>query len=113
MNRKRHRDKFNAGKSKQVPYRHGEAWHERHNRRKKVALMQRSTVEEWCGKNKFTIRINNQGHHWIILNPNNKSIQWWPSSGKLVIGSFWNQGVHVHDIYQLIDILGKCKEDTV
>ena len=112
-NRKRHRDKYQAGKSKLVPYRNGEAWQQRHNRRKEEALSKRETVEGWCKRNKFTIRINNNGHHWIMMNPNNKSIQWWPSSGKLVIGNQWLQGIHVHDIYQLIDILARCKEDTI
>jgi len=113
MNRKRKRDKYYVGKSKTVPFRKNENWRERHDRRKEAALTQRETVEGWCRRNKFTIQITNNGHHWQMRNPNNKSIQWWPSSGKLVIGSFWNKGVHVHDIYQLIDILVRCKEDTV
>lgn len=112
MNRKRFRDKHQVGKSKAVPYHHGEQWKERHNRRKEVALENKGVIETWCKKNKFTIRITNVGHHWIVRNPNNKSIQWFPSSGKLVIGNQWKEGIHVHDIYQFIEILKLCKEEV-
>lgn len=109
--RKRFRDKFNIGRSGSVPYKPGEHWTERHSRRKAEALKRQQEVEGWCEKNGWSLRINNEGHHWIFITSQRKMIEWFPSSGKLVIGKQWKQGFHVHDVDQLFEVLKVCLEN--
>lgn len=113
MKRKRYSDVHYVGRSKRVPFIKEENWRSRHARRKAAALQEKDKVKIWCTENSFTMEVKNNGDHWIFLNPNRKSIQWFPSSGKLVIGEKWKQGIHVYDTVQLIEILKVCKEDKV
>lgn len=108
---KRYKDVHSAGKSKIVPLKKNEHWKDRHNRRKEVALRKKQIVQDWCNHNKFVMDVKNDGHHWLFRTPNNKSVQWFPSTGKLIIGEQWKQGIHLHDIYQLIEVLSICKKN--
>lgn len=103
--RKRFKDKFNVGKSSTVPYIESEGWKERHERRKSVAAQRMGEVNVWCQKHKWKFRVANNGHHWIFTTHESKMIEWFPSSGKLVIGKNWRNGFHVHDVQQLIELL--------
>lgn len=111
MRRKRYQDVHSAGKSRVVPRLKNEDWKARHVRRKETALQNKAVVEQWCKSNGFRMDIKNGNEHWLFRTPSSKSVEWFPSTGKLIIGKNWKQGIHVHDVYQLMDILKVCKED--
>jgi hypothetical protein len=103
--RTRNPDKYNLGRSSLVPFVESEGWQQRHARRKDNALQNKEEVEAWCTKNKWKLNIKNNGHHWIFYTHQNKMIEWFPSSGKLVIGKNWSSGIHCHDYKQLLKTL--------
>lgn len=105
------RDRYRLGKSDTVPYISNESWNERHQRRKDAALERKAEVDTWCRKNKWTIRIANNGHHWIFKTVKLKMVEWFPSSGKLVIGKQWRKGIHIHDVDQLLLVLEICVDE--
>lgn len=103
--RKRFRnpDRYRIGKSSLVPYISNESWKERHQRRKRHALENKGKVEVWCQKHRWRMYINNEGHHWLFYTNEGKQVEWWPSSGKLVIGKQYTKAFHVHDYKQLLE----------
>lgn len=103
--RTRNPDKYVIGRSSLVPYVESESWKERHRRRMKAALAEKNEVQRWCANHRWRLHINNNGHHWVFITHQNKFIEWWPSSGKLVIGKQWNKGIHCHDYKQLLKTL--------
>lgn len=103
--RKRNPDKYKLGRSSIVPYIASESWETRHRRRKDKALLGQPKVEKWCAVHKWRLRINNNGHHWIFNTHQGKMIEWFPSTGKLVVGKSWKQGIHCHDVEQLLETL--------
>lgn len=112
-NRSRNPDKYKKGRSSLVPYIESESWKERYQRRMKHALQNKQKVENWCGKNKWKMFINNEGHHWVFFTNERKIIEWWPSSGKLIIGKQWKQGVHCHDYIQLLEVFTIAQKTSV
>lgn len=111
--RRRYLDKYKMGKSSTVPYLANESWSDRHRRRKEAALERQKEVERWCAKVCWKLYVKNGGHHWIFYTQQRKTIEWFPSSGKLAIGKRWNQAIHVHDIDQLLDVLSVCVEEEI
>lgn len=110
---KRNPDKYKAGKSSLVPYIASEAWQERHSRRKEAALEHEHTMQVWCRAHGWFMSIKNNGHHWIFkthVKPYKEiMIEWFPSSGKLVIGKQWQKGIHCHDYKQLLEVFKEVK----
>lgn len=95
------------GKPVIVKRRRGEPPLERHRRRKKENLKVAEVAREWAEKNGLSLSITNQGHHWSFyefdaIEGDPQLFEWWPSSAKMVVKKNYKQGVHVHDIYQLI-----------
>lgn len=103
--RTRNPDKYIIGRSSTVPYIESENWKTRHYRRMVVALGNKGKVEAWCKIQKWIMRVSNNGHHWIFRTHQGKTIEWWPSSGKLAIGKKWTEGIHCHDCEQLLEVL--------
>ena len=102
--RSRNPDKYKKGRSSLVPYIESESWKTRHQRRMKHALENKDKVELWCQKHKWKMYVNNEGHHWLFFSSIGKMVEWWPSSGKLVIGKQYKKGIHCHDYKQLLEI---------
>jgi hypothetical protein len=94
-----------AGKSRIVPYRHGEDFRTRHARRLNANIEQEAAVRRWCQQRGLTLRITNEGHHWQIAGGAFLA-EWWPSSAKLVIGKRWLEGIHCHDYKQALKVIG-------
>lgn len=103
--RRRMPDKYKLGPSSMVPFVDSESWQERHARRKNEALKHVEEVRSWCNNHHWSFTVNNNGHHWIFITQRKKMIQWWPSSGKFVIGKFYEKGFHCHDYLQLLEAL--------
>jgi hypothetical protein len=97
-------DRVRAGRSRIVPYRNGETFKARHERRLYANLEQEAKVREWCRQRGLTLRITNNGHHWQFANSSFLA-EWWPSSAKLVIGKSWQHGIHCHDYKQALDVI--------
>ena len=110
----KYRDRRNAGRSAFVPYRPGESWKDRHQRRLRHALRGdiQKAVAKWCDRYSVHLEIKNDGQHWI-MNPSGWPLrpdgscplhfaQWWPSSAKLIPACMWSEGVHCHDTEQVL-----------
>ncbi len=79
----------------------------RHERRLHMNLRHRTTVQKWCEKNGFQLRITNNGHHWQ-LTKGQFLAEWWPSSAKLVINKKWYGGTHCHDFQQTLKTISNA-----
>jgi len=77
---------------------------ERHYRRLDSNLSAREEMEWFCHKHNIKFRVRNDGHHWQFKK-NDKLIEWWPSSAKLVVFQQWDRGVHVFDWQQVQRLL--------
>lgn len=95
--RKRFRDKCQAGASAVIRYIEGEGWSRRHRRRLQHNLSAEEIMREWCQQRGIKLQINNDGHHWLFSLPNWITVEWWPSSAKLVVNRDYRNGIHVHD----------------
>lgn len=100
--RHRYDDRRSAGSSKIVPFQSGEQSSDRHERRLSTNLSYRDEVKAFCQQHSISLRINNGGHHWILVKEKNR-LEWWPSSAKMVWNQQWSKGIHVHDYQQFIE----------
>lgn len=105
IKRRRFKDKYKVGPSTSVPFVENESWQDRHARRKNEALTHEEEVRSWCNNHHWRFRISNAGHHWIFTTHQSKLIEWWPSSGKLAVGQRYKEGIHTHDVMQLLELL--------
>jgi len=106
--RNRYADRSSIGRSDVAAYYHGEPGGDRHARRLNGAIDFQEVLREWCLRNGFTLKIRNDGHHWILQGV--FLAEWWPSSAKLVFNKRWDRGVHCHDVEQLATIVSKRLE---
>ncbi len=74
----------------------GEHHKDRHARRLNLNLSGEAIVRAWADENGLSLRIKNDGHHWIFERPS-LFAEWWPSSAKLVFDHRYQKGIHVHD----------------
>lgn len=98
------------GRSDIVPYRHGEHWRDRHERRLMTNLNRREYVDEFCQIFDVTLKVKNRGHHWIFERydfgrDRTLLAEWWPSSARMVFDKNWNDAIHVHDHDQATQLL--------
>jgi len=100
----RYGDSKKAGSSKLVPYKHGEEPGERHARRLATNEKRLDEVREWCASEGVRLTVHNDGHHWIFAKAGH-TVEWWPSSAKLIVDKQWGGGTHVHDHLQAIKII--------
>lgn len=111
MKRKRNRyaDKYNAGPSRAVPLIPGEAAMDRHYRRKISAMADERRARLALAAVGIEMSISNNGHHWRMFRSDLMApgffAEWWPSSAKLVINSRWRDGIHVHDVDRMVEIV--------
>ena len=100
MVRKRYRDRKGVGPSRLIPKRPSgdryECPSDRHDRRKRANLANRTVLEEFCQEHGIALAIRNDGHHWLFRRKK-ILVEWWPSSAKLVVNKRWKQGIHIHD----------------
>ena len=103
-------------------YRHDEDAAARHARRFETAQSHAHLASEWAAARGVSFVIRNHGHHWTFTLPDEWSnahfAQWWPQSAKLVFWNQWADGVHAHDVPQLVAelerVLGNenCREQN-
>jgi len=105
MARKRRRDRHKMGRSKRIPYKAGESYRERHERRKKQNLHEEHNLRVWCEGLGVILNIHNEGHHWQFHLPSRRLVEWWPSSAKCVVDKRWSNEWHCHDTHQVKQIV--------
>ena len=93
-----------AGKSEISKYPHGLGWKARHSQRLSLAHKHYADAAVWCEENGWSLRISNEGHHWMFTK-NGVLAEWWPSSAKLVRDKVWSKGIHTHGWDQVAKIL--------
>ena len=90
-----------AETSRRAPYRTGETWQERHERRMRIALDDRQRLEAKLeGLGRMRIRIVNRGAHWRIKICR-RVFEWWPETGRVVVDQRWDGARKAHDVDQL------------
>lgn len=92
-------DRYRLGKSDISPYKAGETYRARHNRRKKTANDMVDVLQAFASENDMTLSVANNGHHFSLKNKVFVA-DWWPSTAKLVINKQWHKGFHCHDAEQ-------------
>lgn len=97
-------DAHKVGNSDLVPFKPDETPKERHERRKNAAADAQESIAKWCEEHTVEMIVSNDGHHWRFLKEKN-TVEWWPSSAKMVVNKRWKDGLHVHDFKQVISIL--------
>lgn len=94
-------DAGSAGRSRIVPYIKGEEPEQRHARRLRVNQELLEEAKDFCRQNDIVMAVSNEGHHWRFKLPWH-TVDWWPSSAKMVVDKKWCKGKHVHDVRQLL-----------
>lgn len=102
--RRRYGDRASAGGSRVVPYRRGESFQQRHERRLRVNAKSISWLRHWCCAHDIQFDVTNGQHHWSFRG-DGWLVEWWPSSAKLIVDKEWDNGVHVHDWRQVVGII--------
>jgi len=103
----KYNDSKKAGQSQFCPHKPNESASSRHHRRKQTAQQMINTLGRWCRKQGWALELHNNRHHWQIREEGDIIAEWWPSSAKLVIGEDYRNGVHCHDVQQVISTLKK------
>lgn len=101
-----HHDLPRAPHSRLAPYREGEEWRRRHQRRADVAVEHQETLRRWVDSHGGTVELKNDGYHWHIRIAG-ELVQWWPESGRVVRGTRWRRPKKAHDVHQVIEILNR------
>lgn len=82
----------------------GEYWFDRHERRYAYAYAHIQELRQWCQERGLIIFTAEFGYRVNIQFP--KELRpfcyWWPANAKLVFDQQLEEGVHCHDIWQLI-----------
>lgn len=103
-NRDRYSDVGSVGNSRICPYKPYESPASRHHRRLQTNVSARDEMDAFCSEFGIEFDILNDGHHWRFRK-DNKVIEWWPSSAKMVMCKDWRNGIHVHDYRQVQRVL--------
>jgi hypothetical protein len=101
---RRHRDVFGYEPSKLVPFVPDEEADDRHFRRYKFNLERSVDASGWCRENGIFLEIRNNGHRWTFRYKEN-TVDWYPSSAKLIINRDWENGYHIYDWIQAREIV--------
>jgi hypothetical protein len=87
-----------------IHYEKGESGRHRHDRRLAVNLKHKKLLQDWCDSVGLELKITNRNHHWRIYGKEPRQVfEWWPVSAKFIVNQNYDSGIHVHDIYQVIE----------
>jgi len=89
-------------------YKRDERSGDRHNRRLETNKQYADKLRNYCRSNGLSFEIKNEGLHWQIKR-GEVTIDWWPSTAKMVVNQQYDQGIHVHDITQIKSYLNFAK----
>jgi hypothetical protein len=77
-----------------------------HQRRYRQAFSSVEFAVEWCADRVIALTIRNDGQHWSFTR-GDQLVEWWPSSGKVVVNKRWNSAKHADNWKRLVPILEK------
>jgi hypothetical protein len=97
----RYPDKWSMGRSKLVPFIHGEEPEVRHQRRLETNFRGWHQMQQWCQRHGVEFDMLENGRHWTFVK-GDLYADWWPREAKFVANGAWRQSVHVHDYEQCI-----------
>jgi hypothetical protein len=71
---------------------------EEYKRQRRERRMQRTAsleeqVTAWAEMQGLSLRVLNDGHHWVFQKPGFMA-EWWPSSAKLVVNRDYGRDIH-------------------
>ena len=96
-----------CGRSKRSPYVHGEPADARHARRLRLALEDEPRFRQQIAALQPSIIMHNHGGHWHVTVCADVVVQWWPETGRVIVGTDWNKPRKAHDVDQLAKIIRK------
>jgi hypothetical protein len=98
------RDVINLGRSELVPYKFGEGFRKRHQRRMVANFSRLPVLQKFCNTFGITFIMQDSDRRWTFIK-GCKQVDWWPSTAKLVINSDWHSGLHCQDHWQCQSVL--------
>lgn len=93
-------------RSKRAPYRPGEPWDGRHQRRLSTALDDEARLRSHLTTLEPIVETYNDGAHWKI-SAGGKLFEWWPETGRVVIDKRWDRPRKCHDVDQVVALIRK------
>ena len=66
---------------------------QRRERRMDRTSQQEAQVRAWAGQHGCSLRVLNDGHHWLFQKPG-FTAEWWPSSAKLAVNRDYDRDHH-------------------
>jgi hypothetical protein len=82
-----------------------ESMRQRRARRMDRTARNESQVHDWARRHGCTLRVLNDGHHWLF-EKGGFVAEWWPSSAKLVLNRDYTRDHHAphwHDVQRVLD----------
>lgn len=98
-----------APRSESVPFIEGEDASDRHARRLGSAMDSRAVTEATIRELGGQLVIRNAGQHWTATFEKKLVIEWWPSSGRVVIDRSYGRPRKAHDCEQFIAIVRELR----
>jgi hypothetical protein len=90
----------------------GEYKRRRRERRMERTLHSEAVVRGWADQHGFTLRVLNNGHHWILEKPGIFA-EWWPRSAKLALNRDYLRTYHApHWPDVALTLEGSCSSGT-
>src|SRR5437667_12414283 len=65
---------------------------------------QEAQVREWAERYGCSLRVLNDGHHWLLQKPGFMA-EWWPSSAKLAVNRVYDRDYHAPHWADVIVVL--------
>ena len=98
------RSAFNRRRAPHVPLEPREYLRQRRDRRLERNTTALHEAKTWADQHGFSLRVNNEGHHWM-WQKNGLLAEWWPSSAKLVFNRNYDRCVDAYDWRTVISFL--------
>lgn len=63
-----------------------------------------SEVRAWAERHGCSLRVSNDGHHWLFQTPGFMA-EWWPSSARLVVNRDYASHIHATHWAEVVAVL--------
>lgn len=105
MVQRRKKDKTKSAiRTKECQFDHQEKSEDRHQRRLKLAIKHSDRLKGYCNHKGYELKISQEGKHFVI-NRKRLHIDWYPYSAKMIVNYQNGDGIHVHEVSQIISYL--------
>jgi hypothetical protein len=79
---------------------------QRRERRMERTSRLESEVRAWAERHGCSLRVLNDGHHWLLQKPGFVA-EWWPSSARLAVNRDYGSDIHAPHWAEVVAVLGQ------